>query len=73
MIDRNEIEDLALEARQIACLSLSIENAMYYGPNTAETYYDALSAVTDLMSQHADKLRTVINKESAALSAEKPQ
>ena len=59
MINWQEIEDLGLEAKQLATMALTIEDAMSYGPSSAETYLDTLSLLTILIHQHATKINNI--------------
>lgn len=61
MIDLHKIEDLGLEAEQLAAMSQAIEDAIEYGPFTEKSYHGALSLLTNLLEQHADKIQAQVN------------
>jgi hypothetical protein len=50
------IEDLGLEAEQLAAMSLAIEDAIAYGPFTEKAYHGALSLLSNLLNDHAKKI-----------------
>ena len=61
MVDMHKLEDLSLEAEQLAAMSQAIEDAIEYGPFTEKTYHGALSLLTNLLGQHADKIRSQVD------------
>ena len=63
MIDWHDIEDLAYEAEQLAVLSMTIDDAMNYGPSTPDAYFGALSLLTTMAQTHAKKLDALYQKE----------
>lgn len=56
------IENLGLEAEQLAAMSQAIEDAIEYGPFTEKTYHGALSLLTNLLEQHADKINFLVER-----------
>ena len=52
----HNIEDLGLEAEQLAAMSLAIEDAIAYGPFTEKAYHGALSLLSNLLNDHAKKI-----------------
>jgi len=71
MIDWQEIEDLSTEADQLATMAQTVEDAIAYGPFTEKTYHGALSLLTTLMRQHAQKINSVLHAEIKDLREEK--
>ena len=63
MIEWREIDELSIEAKQLADLAMTVEDAMSYGPLSPETYLGALSLLQDLLHAHAKKLGAVVKNE----------
>jgi len=63
MIDWQEIEELGTEADQLATMAQTVEDAIAYGPFTEKYYHGALSLLTTLMRQHAQKINDVLHTE----------
>ena len=62
MENLREIENLGLEAEQLAAMSLAIEDAIEYGPFTEKSYHGALSLLTNLLDQHAEKINILVER-----------
>jgi len=63
MINWQEIEDLGTEAEQLATMAQAVEDAIAYGPFTEKAYHGALTLLTSLIRQHAQKIKNVLNVE----------
>ena len=73
MINRHEIEDLGVEAKQIAATAHAIQDAIFYGPSTGESYYDALSLLTNLIYEHAQKINNIVSADLREIDISSPE
>ncbi len=73
MINRHEIENLGVEAKQIAATANAIQDAIFYGPSSGESYYDALSLLTNLMYEHAQKINNIVSAELREIDLSSPE
>ncbi len=73
MIDWQEIEALGTEAEQLATMAQTVEDAIAYGPFTEKTYHGALSLLTALIHQHAQKINVVLHAELNELKSKKKE
>ena len=63
MIDWHDIEELGYEAEQLASMAQAIDDAIMYGPSSAEAHQGALSLMIGIMRQHAEKLQSIVGDE----------
>lgn len=73
MINRHEIEDLGVEAKQLAATAQAIQDAIFYGPSVGETYHDALSLLTNLMYEHAQKINNIVSTDLRDVDLSSPE
>ena len=70
MLDYMKIEHLSIEAREIASMSLAIETAITAGIYTTDNYYDALSLLTTLITEHAKKLSLLVDRKDGGITTD---
>ena len=73
MINRHELENLGVEAKQLAVTAQAIQDAIFYGTSSCESYFDALSLLTNLMYDHAEKINSIVSADLREIDINSPE
>ena len=58
----NGLEEQQMLAEGLASMTVAIEDAIIYSPNTVDSYIDAINLLGNLLNDHKDKLNDLVNK-----------
>lgn len=58
----NDLEEQQMLAEGLASMTVAIEDAIRYSPNSVDSYISAINLLGDLLKSHKDKLNELVSQ-----------